>query len=343
MLSADRGAHRLHLMGREIPALTHPHERFRRVKQRPAQQDQHIVCADGDRRGVQVALGFGDDGNNRDGSVGFSERADQRQRLRLGPRVRDHQRVVPASPDLLLDVRGGPDRRELDLSRQRGQLLQGRGVTLCRGAGEIKQPRRRREGRTVTAEGPSDFVHFCQRHANEVPEHPRRGAGFLMIPARDPSHLNVGAGPSEARGSKRMCSSYRIRLRHVSSSFTHGPDAARGLCTILHGESASAPECLNRCNLDQRGDRAFGVRQLPPRKESRMTWKDKLEIGLKDDAPYRRDNLPEEQVRGPEKPKGPGRSPEVPRARDEENAPPEQPGARRPSASGPGRRARTKR
>ena len=26
-----------------------------------------------------------------------------------------------------------------------------------------------------------------------------------------------------------------------------------------------------------------------------MTWKDKLEIGLKDDAPFRRDNLPEFQ------------------------------------------------
>jgi len=24
-----------------------------------------------------------------------------------------------------------------------------------------------------------------------------------------------------------------------------------------------------------------------------MTWKDKLEIGLKEDAPYRKDNLPE--------------------------------------------------
>jgi hypothetical protein len=32
-----------------------------------------------------------------------------------------------------------------------------------------------------------------------------------------------------------------------------------------------------------------------------VTWKDKLEIGLKEDAPYRRDNLPASQVRGPEK------------------------------------------
>ncbi len=46
-----------------------------------------------------------------------------------------------------------------------------------------------------------------------------------------------------------------------------------------------------------------------------MTWKDKLEIGLKEDAPYRKDNLPESQVRGPEIPSGPGRSPEIPEAR----------------------------
>lgn len=46
-----------------------------------------------------------------------------------------------------------------------------------------------------------------------------------------------------------------------------------------------------------------------------MTWKDKLELGLKEDAPYRKDNLPESQVRGPEIPSGPGRSPEIPAAR----------------------------
>ena len=49
-----------------------------------------------------------------------------------------------------------------------------------------------------------------------------------------------------------------------------------------------------------------------------MTWKDKLEIGLKDDAPYRRDNLPEFQQRrgGPAtKPGDPTRSPEEPGAR----------------------------
>jgi hypothetical protein len=33
-----------------------------------------------------------------------------------------------------------------------------------------------------------------------------------------------------------------------------------------------------------------------------MTLKDKLEIGLKEDAAYRKDNLPEAQVRGPEIP-----------------------------------------
>jgi hypothetical protein len=64
-----------------------------------------------------------------------------------------------------------------------------------------------------------------------------------------------------------------------------------------------------------------------------MTWKDKLEIGLKDDAPYRRDNLPDDQQQGPEQPSGPGRSPEVTSARDDENDPPVQPAARRPAAT----------
>ena len=51
-----------------------------------------------------------------------------------------------------------------------------------------------------------------------------------------------------------------------------------------------------------------------------MTWKDKLEIGLKDDAPFRRDNLPEFQQTEPEpSPEDPGedRSPEEPGARAE--------------------------
>lgn len=49
--------------------------------------------------------------------------------------------------------------------------------------------------------------------------------------------------------------------------------------------------------------------------EADVTLKDKLEIGLKEDAPYRKDNLPEDQVRGPEIPAGPGRSPKIPEAR----------------------------
>jgi hypothetical protein len=61
-----------------------------------------------------------------------------------------------------------------------------------------------------------------------------------------------------------------------------------------------------------------------------MTWRDKLEIGLKEDAPFRRDNLPAHQVRGPEKSAGPGRSPELPGARDERNEPATQPGVRQP-------------
>jgi hypothetical protein len=49
-----------------------------------------------------------------------------------------------------------------------------------------------------------------------------------------------------------------------------------------------------------------------------MTWRDKLEIGLKDDAPFRRDNLPAFQTTsgGPEtQPGDPTRSPEEPGAR----------------------------
>jgi len=46
-----------------------------------------------------------------------------------------------------------------------------------------------------------------------------------------------------------------------------------------------------------------------------MTWKDKLELGLKEDAPYRKDNLPDSEITGPEIPTGPGRSPEIPAAR----------------------------
>jgi hypothetical protein len=50
-----------------------------------------------------------------------------------------------------------------------------------------------------------------------------------------------------------------------------------------------------------------------------MTLKDKLEIGLKEDASYRKDNLPDAQVRGPEISTGPGRSAEIPLARGDKN------------------------
>ena len=50
-----------------------------------------------------------------------------------------------------------------------------------------------------------------------------------------------------------------------------------------------------------------------------MTIRDKLEIGLKEDAAYRKDNLPDAQIRGPEIPAGPGRSPEIPLARDDKS------------------------
>jgi hypothetical protein len=42
-----------------------------------------------------------------------------------------------------------------------------------------------------------------------------------------------------------------------------------------------------------------------------MTWKDKLELGLKNDAPFRKDNLPPQEQHGPVIPAGPGRSPIV--------------------------------
>ena len=47
-----------------------------------------------------------------------------------------------------------------------------------------------------------------------------------------------------------------------------------------------------------------------------MTWRDKLEIGLKENAPYRKDNLPSGEVTGAELPQGAGRSAEIPDARE---------------------------
>ena len=47
-----------------------------------------------------------------------------------------------------------------------------------------------------------------------------------------------------------------------------------------------------------------------------MTWRDKLELGLKDDAAFRRDNLLPEEVHGPEEVSRPGRSPVVTEVRD---------------------------
>jgi hypothetical protein len=52
-----------------------------------------------------------------------------------------------------------------------------------------------------------------------------------------------------------------------------------------------------------------------------MTWRDKLEIGLKEDAAFRKDNLPLFQVRGVEVAAGAGRSPEIPESRTDPVAP----------------------
>jgi hypothetical protein len=48
-----------------------------------------------------------------------------------------------------------------------------------------------------------------------------------------------------------------------------------------------------------------------------MTWSDKRETGFNEDAPRRTDNWRERQIRGPKT--GPGRSPELPMARGDEN------------------------
>ena len=75
--------------------------------------------------------------------------------------------------------------------------------------------------------------------------------------------------------------------------------------------------------------------------EADVTLKDKLEIGLKEDAPYREDNLPDEQVRGPRIPAGPGRSPEIPMARGDKTIvngtedTPEDPAVPQPPAADP--------
>ena len=47
-----------------------------------------------------------------------------------------------------------------------------------------------------------------------------------------------------------------------------------------------------------------------------MTWRDKLELGLKDDAAFREDNLPPSEVHGPVEAPRPGRSPVVTEVRD---------------------------
>lgn len=54
-----------------------------------------------------------------------------------------------------------------------------------------------------------------------------------------------------------------------------------------------------------------------------MTWRDKLELGLKKDAGYRKDNLTPSEIRGPEIPSGPGRSAQIPAARDDKSEVPE--------------------
>jgi hypothetical protein len=70
-----------------------------------------------------------------------------------------------------------------------------------------------------------------------------------------------------------------------------------------------------------------------------MSLKDKLEIGLKPDAPFRRDNLPEFQQDDEECDVAatPGDSPELQRARAKCEEPPEKEKQRRRRAAGAGK------
>lgn len=72
-----------------------------------------------------------------------------------------------------------------------------------------------------------------------------------------------------------------------------------------------------------------------------MTWRDKLEIGLKEDAPFRKDNLPADQVRGPEISSGPGRSPVIPASRADQTKVPAIEPAVDPAPGTPRKRKRT--
>ena len=75
-----------------------------------------------------------------------------------------------------------------------------------------------------------------------------------------------------------------------------------------------------------------------------MTWKDKLEVGLKNDAPFRRDDLPDFQKSDEgraRKPGDPGRSPQEPEARVEAGTSSYAVAGRRPPRSRPKARTST--
>ena len=78
----------------------------------------------------------------------------------------------------------------------------------------------------------------------------------------------------------------------------------QAMTSVPFGTSAAAPAGY---------DASLSVREEP------MTWIDKLEIGLKNNAGKRKDNLPPADVRGPEVPAGPGRSPVIPAAEHDKN------------------------
>lgn len=56
-----------------------------------------------------------------------------------------------------------------------------------------------------------------------------------------------------------------------------------------------------------------------------MTWEDRLELWLKEDGAYRKDNLPPRQIRASELLTGFGRSPQIPLARGDQTEVPTEP------------------
>ena len=74
-----------------------------------------------------------------------------------------------------------------------------------------------------------------------------------------------------------------------------------------------APEPMDGGGIKRRG----GCKVLRRKDKDVMTWRDKLELGIKNDAALRKDNLPESERHGAEEAAAPGRSPVVAEKREE--------------------------